>query len=97
MDAAVPFGGYKSSGYGREHGGAVLEHYTQAGRCAYPGMLLVSKGRCRLATQDQRSAASYKQQEQSPMLRHSCPLPLQTKSVYVPLPKSKEQRSWVIM
>ncbi|PRW56317.1 aldehyde dehydrogenase [Chlorella sorokiniana] len=49
MDASVPFGGYKQSGFGREHGSAVLEHYTQ------------------------------------------------TKSVVVPLPKSKEQRSWVIM
>ncbi|KAL4449498.1 hypothetical protein ABPG77_007142 [Micractinium sp. CCAP 211/92] len=49
MDAAVPFGGYKQSGIGREHGAAVLEHYTQ------------------------------------------------TKSVLVPLPKRKEQRSWVIM
>ncbi|KAL4449497.1 hypothetical protein ABPG77_007141 [Micractinium sp. CCAP 211/92] len=49
MDAAVPFGGYKQSGIGREHGAAVLEHYTQ------------------------------------------------TKSVIVPLPKTKEQRSWVIM
>lgn len=31
MDAAVPFGGYKESGFGREHGSAILEHYTQAG------------------------------------------------------------------
>lgn len=30
MDAAVPFGGYKQSGFGREHGAAILEHYTQA-------------------------------------------------------------------
>lgn len=29
MDAAVPFGGYKESGFGREHGSSVLEHYTQ--------------------------------------------------------------------
>lgn len=50
MDAAVPFGGYKQSGIGREHGADVLlAHYTQ------------------------------------------------TKSVIVPLPKAKEQRSWVIM
>lgn len=49
LDAAVPFGGYKESGIGREHGSAALEHYTQ------------------------------------------------TKSIYVPLPKSKEQRSWVTM
>lgn len=49
LDAAVPFGGYKQSGFGREHGAAALEHYTQS------------------------------------------------KSVYVPLPKRKEQCSWVIM
>jgi acyl-CoA reductase-like NAD-dependent aldehyde dehydrogenase len=49
LDAAVPFGGYKQSGFGREHGMDVLSHYTQ------------------------------------------------TKSVYLPLPKSKEQRSWIIM
>uniref|UniRef100_A0A1D2ACJ9 Aldehyde dehydrogenase domain-containing protein n=1 Tax=Auxenochlorella protothecoides TaxID=3075 RepID=A0A1D2ACJ9_AUXPR len=29
LDAAVPFGGYKESGLGREHGKEVLEHYTQ--------------------------------------------------------------------
>ena len=29
MDAALPFGGYKSSGFGRELGQAVLEHYTE--------------------------------------------------------------------
>ena len=30
FDAAVPFGGYKLSGIGREHGDEVLGHYTQA-------------------------------------------------------------------
>ncbi|WP_020563306.1 aldehyde dehydrogenase family protein [Methylosarcina fibrata] len=30
FDAALPFGGYKQSGWGREMGSAVLEHYTQA-------------------------------------------------------------------
>ena len=29
MDAALPFGGYKSSGFGRELGQAALEHYTE--------------------------------------------------------------------
>ncbi|DBB05307.1 TPA: Aldehyde dehydrogenase 2 member B7, mitochondrial [Trebouxia sp. C0006] len=29
FDAAVPFGGYKLSGIGREHGEEVLSHYTQ--------------------------------------------------------------------
>jgi acyl-CoA reductase-like NAD-dependent aldehyde dehydrogenase len=29
MDAAMPFGGYKSSGFGRELGEAALEHYTE--------------------------------------------------------------------
>lgn len=29
FDAAVPFGGYKLSGIGREHGEEVLNHYTQ--------------------------------------------------------------------
>ena len=29
FDAAVPFGGYKLSGIGREHGDEVLGHYTQ--------------------------------------------------------------------
>jgi aldehyde dehydrogenase (NAD+) len=28
-DAAVPFGGYKQSGVGREHGSAALQHYCQ--------------------------------------------------------------------
>jgi len=29
FDAALPFGGYKQSGWGREMGGDVLEHYTE--------------------------------------------------------------------
>jgi acyl-CoA reductase-like NAD-dependent aldehyde dehydrogenase len=29
MDAAMPFGGMKQSGIGRENGAAALEHYTQ--------------------------------------------------------------------
>jgi phenylacetaldehyde dehydrogenase len=29
FDAALPFGGYKQSGWGREMGAAVLEHYTE--------------------------------------------------------------------
>jgi delta 1-pyrroline-5-carboxylate dehydrogenase len=29
FDAGVPFGGYKMSGIGREHGEAALSHYTQ--------------------------------------------------------------------
>jgi aldehyde dehydrogenase (NAD+) len=28
-DAGVPFGGYKQSGFGREHGEAALQHYCQ--------------------------------------------------------------------
>ncbi len=44
MDAAVPFGGYKQSGIGREHGAAVLEHYTQAStaRCARSASLAIA-------------------------------------------------------
>ena len=29
MDAALPFGGYKSSGFGRELGAHAMEHYTE--------------------------------------------------------------------
>ncbi len=29
FDAGVPFGGYKTSGIGREKGEAALSHYTQ--------------------------------------------------------------------
>jgi phenylacetaldehyde dehydrogenase len=29
FDAALPFGGYKQSGWGREMGEAVLENYTE--------------------------------------------------------------------
>lgn len=36
MDASVPFGGYKQSGIGREHGHAVLDHYTQTKSVVVP-------------------------------------------------------------
>ena len=29
FDAALPFGGFKESGFGREMGAAGLEHYTE--------------------------------------------------------------------
>ena len=29
MDASLPFGGYKSSGFGRELGAHAVEHYTE--------------------------------------------------------------------
>ena len=36
FDAAVPFGGYKLSGIGREHGEEVLNHYTQVPCPSFP-------------------------------------------------------------
>ena len=33
FDAGVPFGGYKLSDIGREHGEAALAHYTQVSHC----------------------------------------------------------------
>lgn len=39
FDAAVPFGGYKLSGIGREHGEEVLNHYTQV---RFPPLLHIS-------------------------------------------------------
>ena len=36
MDASAPFGGYKQSGIGREHGKAVLEHYTETKSVVVP-------------------------------------------------------------
>ncbi len=36
-DAAAPFGGYKSSGYGRDLGHAALEQYTET-KCVWVGM-----------------------------------------------------------
>lgn len=35
FDTGVPFGGYKTSGIGREHGEEVLSHYTQVSSNAY--------------------------------------------------------------
>jgi aldehyde dehydrogenase (NAD+) len=29
MDAALPFGGYKQSGFGRELGAQAMDHYTE--------------------------------------------------------------------
>ena len=41
FDAAVPFGGYKMSGIGREHGEEVLSHYTQVSLlCLSPAVAL---------------------------------------------------------
>lgn len=37
LDASIPFGGFKMSGFGREHGEAVLHHYTQASGAAAAG------------------------------------------------------------
>ena len=36
-DAAAPFGGYKSSGYGRDLGSAALEQYTET-KCVWVGL-----------------------------------------------------------
>jgi phenylacetaldehyde dehydrogenase len=34
FDAALPFGGYKQSGWGREMGEEVIHEYTETSRCA---------------------------------------------------------------
>jgi aldehyde dehydrogenase (NAD+)/phenylacetaldehyde dehydrogenase len=36
LDAALPFGGYKQSGWGRENGGAVLDAYTETKTIVVP-------------------------------------------------------------
>ena len=37
FDTGVPFGGYKTSGIGREKGEAALAHYTQVSNCLFGG------------------------------------------------------------
>ena len=41
FDAALPFGGYKQSGWGREMGHEVLELYTEVNRSARPSSRLL--------------------------------------------------------
>lgn len=40
-DHAVPFGGYKDSGIGRDKGEYALHHYTQVGRAIERGVAAV--------------------------------------------------------
>lgn len=114
MDAAVPFGGYKESGFGREHGSAILEHYTQAGggptwlsfgaagspatASMVPTAAMGSRGAMkRVLPRRPRLHIAARLPLTARAFLPTPPHPLQTKSVIVPLPKSKEQRSWVIM
>lgn len=46
FDAAVPFGGYKLSGIGREHGQEVLDHYTQVTLVSFAGPVSACRGCC---------------------------------------------------
>jgi aldehyde dehydrogenase (NAD+)/phenylacetaldehyde dehydrogenase len=36
LDPALPFGGYKQSGWGREHGAAVFDAYTETKTVVVP-------------------------------------------------------------